>query len=1281
MAHKRRRIEDCPDEALSDDDADFAVPRWLQYEKACLLYHKIKFNAPFSYHWPDIPELLLEEAGWKDWNDHRERKRDKGLANAFLEVGLDGISKRDSGLIELIQVKTSTVVNANAVGSFNMTLQLCEKRNQNTAGVFYHSGRLTRLVKRNFFEFNRLTINISLEQIQKYCAHSSNSEEREEEEKLGVTLAEQPLWPHQHEAIAALQAWFQDSNEIRGVVSMPCGTGKTRTCLAFLDSFPQNPDNVPWNIMILVPTRVLCEQWFCTTTEFFNTNGTIAIIQRLSCDHNPRRVTIFDTSDTSGIRFRILVCVNDSAYLTNDFDFDFTVIDEAHLSIRDQDPTLWDDSPTEQADEDADSDAGSEDTSDECDLDSETDDDDSSEIESDSTNDENRPVDARLSAMKTWVTRHFLSMPKVLLLSATPPKGYHSIFKYTEERALAEKRIVDYRICYPVCDPVYETSPSVSWTDDPDFSLRAMWMASNVERLGIRACIVYVTRTVDIVPFVEKLRAEFTSHGRPHWIQEFTTQSVHGSDEMRQSWLTRFDSPPEDAPPGEVRILIAVRMLDTGIDLNSCDSVFLAMLPAQITTYWRIYVQRIGRCCRLDPSRPEKTAHILFWADEAHATKLMFELAVDGLVLPNNIVSTAIDYGSPVQRSAETPMSRRLERAYRMGPPRILKSITLVQIVDEFIKRFQNSRPRLNDGRIYVEEWKCALNFFHFYDRIRPNFSKLIRSKRRSRWLLLPSHITNVIKERCSWITRAIEAMELQILSLDATDSDLYNFINLHKRIPKLKETWTDILNGNSIKNVCKKLREIKRIFYETGNIEDDNLKTILQSLGILKKWEEAKGLRPATDEDVLNFIASEKRLPNETRCCITLPDNSVKLVNFKVKLFRLQRDFKSIGIIKNAELHETLMQMGILNKWTLDKEARENRLKTTRTATYDDLVDFLTTESRMPSREGYPDVVWPVEDGKTVNIYVKMYGVKLAFWKTGIIPHSGLSELLSQMGILAKWREDPEMIKKKREKFKRTSYEDLLRFIQEKKRIPTPQDNDWQTQDQDGVLKISCIHTFLKTLKKKFWVTQTVENSDLEDQLESMGVLSSWRSDLETHRKLQEITRPATNDDVWSFISSTQRLPTTSDRKWRISDSSGTEKSLDIYGKIRRIKEDFLKTDELEPAGLKSYLSKTGILEMWKEKKAKSDSFDKLNNKDYEVKCDLLIQYFERNLKYPSRRCEYAIEDTGKKVKLGVFWSQLKGHIFPNVLTRISIDSHLVDKVRNTIIKLGITPVPPPIE
>jgi superfamily II DNA or RNA helicase/phage anti-repressor protein len=331
----------------------------------------------------------------------------------------------------------------------------------------------------------------------------------------------------------------------RSILSMPCGTGKT--FVSFLLSLNYK------NILILTPLISTTEQIMIHFKNYYSKYNDINYIL-INCNAerninniklNETKNIIASTYDSSDIIYKLLENTNNEDNLI--------IIDEFHNLSNDM-----------------------------------------------ITNKENN------------MNKILINISKILYMSATPLNtlSYESIFgniKYelNWNDAIKNNYICDYNFYYPNNDKIIERINELNF----DKSLiektilinKAYFLLESIKVTNVKKCIVYLKTINESEQFMKILKTMniYTELNIKTYEINYNT-----TKKKRTTYLNKFKNDNTC-----VNILCNVHILDEGIDIPECDSVYLTHPNNNPINL----IQRISRANRLDKNNKEKIAKVFVW--------------------------------------------------------------------------------------------------------------------------------------------------------------------------------------------------------------------------------------------------------------------------------------------------------------------------------------------------------------------------------------------------------------------------------------------------------------------------------------------------------------------------------------------------------------------------------------------------------------------------------------------------------------------------------------------
>jgi superfamily II DNA or RNA helicase len=296
-----------------------------------------------------------------------------------------------------------------------------------------------------------------------------------------------------------------------------------------------------------------------------------------------------------------------------------------------------------------------------------------------------------------------ISNNKILFVSATPKtydNNYSNIFgksKYTLEwkYAIENKYICDYNFYYPNNDKIIEYITNIKF----DTSIiektilinKAFFLLESIKSLNIKKCIVYLKSIKEAELFeniLKTINIYFELSLGIYNINYNTTRN------KRNISLTKFRNNKT-----KISIMLNVHILDEGIDIPECDSVYLTHPnnnPVNI-------IQRISRANRIYPNK--NIANILLWTkDELKLDNIIKKIKKYIPVKFNNINSEYINK-TKNKSDSNTETNSNFESNTKIDKFKISDNISL----KDFLKK------NTTLSKIFIDE------YYKFYEQCENN--------------------------------------------------------------------------------------------------------------------------------------------------------------------------------------------------------------------------------------------------------------------------------------------------------------------------------------------------------------------------------------------------------------------------------------------------------------------------------------------------------------------------------------------------------------------------------
>ncbi len=206
---------------------------------------------------------------------------------------------------------------------------------------------------------------------------------------------------------------------------------------------------------------------------------------------------------------------------------------------------------------------------------------------------------------------------KTLLITATPPVEIKKIidcdiiYEYKFNKAIKDKYICDYNIFLPYIEnnEIIIDKPIELIDLDDCLCKKGLFLLNGMLEKGSRNCIVYLKNKEECKLYKDILINIMNKyHYYNVWIEEIT---AHTNKKKRIKILNEFE---KEEDKEIIKIILSIRILDEGIDIPKCDSIFITHI-GDINNDIR-NIQRICRATRIDNNNINKKANVFLWCDD-----------------------------------------------------------------------------------------------------------------------------------------------------------------------------------------------------------------------------------------------------------------------------------------------------------------------------------------------------------------------------------------------------------------------------------------------------------------------------------------------------------------------------------------------------------------------------------------------------------------------------------------------------------------------------------------
>lgn len=452
-----------------------------------------------AYLWSHTPEDILIDSGIiGDHNIHRlNRKENK--ANPLQDTGIDIIQVNKNNQVSLVQCKNGYKdgLRMQDLNGFGMWMTHLDRLN----GDIYYTDKLSH-------NLSSLPINNRIRYIKEPFIDTIKKEK--EKKKKDKFIVDQDKIKYQTDAMNLAIKYYEKNT--KGMISMPCGTGKTYLSYLIASNYKQ--------VILISPLKEFAKQNLTRFEEYGYINQTLLIDSDGTRDEEKVKdfveknesFVLSSTFASIDVIMKVIDCCKDV----------FVIIDEFHnlskKNVTDEEDNFY------------------------------------------------KLIDSDKKIL-------FLSAtPRSFEMEGDDEFNNEifgdMIYKMTMKEAIDKKYITDYKIWIPsIHEDNAELNKELSIYDVKECKSKCMFLYSCLMNKGSRKCIIYCNSKEEIdtmVDGMEKLN-EF-------YCLELHMDKITSDDgkKARKSVLDEFNN------TDKIALLFSVRILDECIDLPKCDSVFIA---------------------------------------------------------------------------------------------------------------------------------------------------------------------------------------------------------------------------------------------------------------------------------------------------------------------------------------------------------------------------------------------------------------------------------------------------------------------------------------------------------------------------------------------------------------------------------------------------------------------------------------------------------------------------------------------------------------------------------
>ena len=216
---------------------------------------------------------------------------------------------------------------------------------------------------------------------------------------------------------------------------------------------------------------------------------------------------------------------------------------------------------------------------------------------------------------------------KVLLVTATPPSDMEDIipneiiYKYSFMDAIKDGYICDYLIYLPFIEnnKVLIEQPYELIELDENICKKCLFLINGLLRTGSKRTIIYLKSKDECDIYLDTLN--YIMKNYHYYKVNISKITCETNKKDRIDILSYFE---ENSIEEEIKIILSIRILDEGINLIKCDSVYLTNLGDSSNDVRTI--QRFLRANRKDPNNINKKANIFIWCEDTNICLNAFQM-------------------------------------------------------------------------------------------------------------------------------------------------------------------------------------------------------------------------------------------------------------------------------------------------------------------------------------------------------------------------------------------------------------------------------------------------------------------------------------------------------------------------------------------------------------------------------------------------------------------------------------------------------------------------------
>jgi len=274
------------------------------------------------------------------------------------------------------------------------------------------------------------------------------------------------------------------------------------------------------------------------------------------------------------------------------------------------------------------------------------------------------------------------------------------VYQMTFTDAISNKYITDYKIWLP---SIHENNEELDkelsiYEVDNQLKNRCKFLYSCIANNGSRKCIVYCKDTEDMKAMIECMK---TLNDFYIIDTDMYSISCEDSEKRRRSILESFANNND-----KIQLLFNIRILNECIDIPACDSIYISYAPKnKITT-----IQRINRATRTDKNNIYKIANIYIWCEAyEEILETLSSIKEYDIMFKDKIKVNAVDfYHSKEDKKIELVENDKVLLSNCVVGVKEFKMYSWeekLQMVEEYIKENGKLPSTKNENIMQLGQW------------------------------------------------------------------------------------------------------------------------------------------------------------------------------------------------------------------------------------------------------------------------------------------------------------------------------------------------------------------------------------------------------------------------------------------------------------------------------------------------------------------------------------------------------------------------------------------------